>query len=342
MISVDPDFLDARFDFPTSIDEAVGGALQEIRDGDDVALLYGAFEIERLFDFCHACFAVGGGIEMQAGAVFVVYGENDVHAALVGEDRNGRAQIFSLEGKLGGGVCLGIGDGTFESAQGIKPLRAALFHERLFRSEIAVSIFVEEFQKFWRGTELFKVAHVDERVDAARVEGGIFVEPIENVREGIKALVARAIEGVGDAGGDVFYRAQCVGDGVGFLVKGESAVVLTEAAGGDADAKGALHFIFDFGDLVLVSLLCVVFKEDGVVFEGVVRLEICTVYSVNGDGDSVGVAGDEARVGDEVVRGGGHFDVVGRIVANIFNGCYRRCCRISFSVVEDIKEIPFL
>ena len=342
MISVDPDFLDARFDFPTAIDEAVGGALHEIRDGDDVALLYGAFEIERLFDFCHACFAVGGGIEMQAGAVFVVYGEDDVHAALVGENRNGRAQIFSLKGKLGGGVCLGIGNGMFEGAQGIEPLRAASFHERLFGGEVAVPIFLKEFQKFWCGTELFKVAHMDERIDAAGVEGGVFVEPIEDVREGIKALVARAVEGVGDAGGDVFYRAQRVGDGVGFLVESKGAVVLTKAAGGDADAKGALHFILDLGDLVLVALLCVVFKEDGVVFEGVVRLEIRAVDGVNGDGDGVGVAGDEARVGDEVVRGVGHFDVVGRIVADIFNGCYRRCCRISFSVVEDIKEIPFL
>ena len=183
---------------------------------------------------------------------------------------------------------------------------------------------------------------MDERIDAAGVEGGVFVEPVEDVRKGIKAPVARAVEGVGDAGGDVFYRAQCVGDGVGFPVKGKGAVVLTEAAGGNADAKGALHFILDLGDLVFISLLCVVFKEDGVVFEGVVRLEIRAIDSVDRDGYGVGVAGDEARVGDEVVRGVGHFDVVGHFVAYIFNGCYRRCCRISFSVVEDIKEIPFL
>ena len=72
-------------------------------------------------------------------------------------------------------------------------------------------------------------------------------------------------------------RGLCVGDGVENAIHIEITVVLTELAGGDGDAKAALHLVFDLCDAIFVALLRISVEKGCVVFERVMCLGVCPV-----------------------------------------------------------------
>ena len=102
---------------------------------------------------------------------------------------------------------------------------------------------MKQLQKFAARTELLKVPEADQDLHDLRIERRMHLHIVQQVGKTRIETVAPAIQRICDAAADVLNRGQRIRDCSARMVDVVIAVILPEAARGDADAKPALHFL---------------------------------------------------------------------------------------------------